>query len=88
MFTEGKRKATEDPESPSAAKRVKVDASAEPEPAGITPKVPAIPFPDKVGHIPPPPVTLLDVHEANLTFSSARRDRGAQWRDRIQSRQQ
>lgn len=45
---EGKRKATEDPESPTAAKRVKVDVSAEPEPAEAAPKAPAIPFPEKV----------------------------------------
>lgn len=42
---EGKRKASEDPESPVAAKRIKHDDSAEPEPK---PKVPAIPFPEKV----------------------------------------
>ncbi|KUI57142.1 Histone acetyltransferase GCN5 [Cytospora mali] len=39
-----KRKAAEDPSSPAAAKRVKHDDSAEPEPK---PKTPVIPFPEK-----------------------------------------
>ncbi|KUI70199.1 Histone acetyltransferase GCN5 [Cytospora mali] len=39
-----KRKAAEDPTSPAAAKRVKHDDSAEPEPK---PKTPVIPFPEK-----------------------------------------
>lgn len=44
---EGKRKASEDPESPTAAKRIKHTDSVEPE-SEPKPKVPAIPFPEKV----------------------------------------
>lgn len=55
---EGKRKATEDPESPSAAKRVKVDVSAEPEAAETALKAPAIPFPEKVCQIPASMVSM------------------------------
>ncbi|CAN8101290.1 unnamed protein product [Discula destructiva] len=42
--TEGKRKASEDVEAPAAAKRVKHNDSADPEPK---PEVPRIPFPEK-----------------------------------------
>lgn len=45
MKDDGKRKATEDPASPAAAKRVKHDDSAEPPPK---PKMAVIPFPEKV----------------------------------------
>lgn len=45
MKDDGKRKATEDPTSPAAAKRVKHDDSAEPPPK---PKMAVIPFPEKV----------------------------------------
>ncbi|KAG8163470.1 hypothetical protein KVR01_006767 [Diaporthe batatas] len=44
MKDDGKRKATEDPTSPAAAKRVKHDDSAEPPPK---PKMAVIPFPEK-----------------------------------------
>lgn len=43
--TEGKRKASEEPESPAAVKRVKHAESAAPE---SKPKMPLIPFPEKV----------------------------------------
>lgn len=45
MKDDGKRKATEDPASPAAAKRVKHDDSAEPPPK---PKMAVIPYPEKV----------------------------------------
>ncbi|KAI3399967.1 hypothetical protein diail_5123 [Diaporthe ilicicola] len=45
MKDDGKRKATEDPASPAAAKRVKHDDSADPPPA--KPKMAVIPFPEK-----------------------------------------
>lgn len=45
MKDDSKRKATEDPASPAAAKRVKHDDSAEPPPK---PKMAVIPFPEKV----------------------------------------
>lgn len=45
MKDDGKRKATEDPASPAAAKRVKHDDSVEPPPK---PKMAVIPFPEKV----------------------------------------
>ncbi|KAI7786683.1 histone acetyltransferase GCN5 [Diaporthe eres] len=44
MKDDGKRKATEDPASPAAAKRVKHDDSADPPPK---PKMAVIPFPEK-----------------------------------------
>lgn len=44
-MTDVKRKAVEEPSSPAAAKRVKHDDSAEPEPK---PKSTVIPFPEKV----------------------------------------
>ncbi|KKY32111.1 putative histone acetyltransferase gcn5 [Diaporthe ampelina] len=44
MKDDGKRKATEDPASPAAAKRVKHDDSAEPPPK---PKMAVIPYPEK-----------------------------------------
>lgn len=44
-LTEGKRKASEDPESPVASKRIKHAESAAPE---SKPTVPIIPFPEKV----------------------------------------
>lgn len=53
---DGKRKATEEPSSPSAAKRVKHDTSTEPEKKPANP--PAIPFPEKVRNIPSPPPPL------------------------------
>lgn len=46
MAKDTKRKATDEPTSPTAAKRVKVDESVEPEKQPL--KVPAIPFPEKV----------------------------------------
>lgn len=56
---DGKRKASDEPSSPVAAKRVKHDdESAEPEQKPA--KIPAIPFPEKVSiHI---PVSLLAAH--------------------------
>jgi hypothetical protein len=45
MKDDGKRKATQDPTSPAAAKRIKHDDSAEPPPK---PKMAVIPFPEKV----------------------------------------
>lgn len=45
-FLDGKRKASDEPPSPVASKRVKHDNSAEPEKRLA--KIPAIPFPEKV----------------------------------------
>lgn len=70
---EGKRKATEDPESPSAAKRVKVDVSAEPEPVESIPKAPAIPFPEKVDHI-PASISFRNDAQTNIICATARGD--------------
>jgi len=44
-MVDGKRKATEEPSTPSAAKRLKQDSVPETE---TKPKIPAIPFPEKV----------------------------------------
>ncbi|KAK3382369.1 histone acetyltransferase GCN5-like protein [Lasiosphaeria ovina] len=48
----GKRKATDDPSSPLATKRTKHNESTEPEKK--TPRIPAIPFPEKVSASPIP----------------------------------
>lgn len=52
-----KRKASEDLTSPSASKRVKHDASAEPQDA-IKPALKPIPFPEKVRRLSPPTMNL------------------------------
>lgn len=74
MKDDGKRKATEDPASPAAAKRVKHDDSADPPPS--KPKMAVIPFPEKVR-----PECGLDFSmlESMLTLFSARPTRGACW---------
>lgn len=71
MKDDGKRKATEDPASPAAAKRVKHDDSAEPPPK---PKMAVIPFPEKVCL---ESDASLRVTEPMLTLGSACSTRGA-----------
>lgn len=72
MKEDGKRKATEDPASPVAAKRVKHDDSAEPP---AKPKMAVIPFPEKVFVEPESSLSLV---ESILTLLSACPSRGAQ----------
>jgi histone acetyltransferase len=49
-MADGKRKASADPPSPAATKRVKhADEPTEPEKKPV--KIPAIPFPEKVGKL-------------------------------------
>lgn len=79
--SDGKRKAEEEPSSPTPSKRIKQDDSA--EPPEKKPEIKRIPFPEKVGLL----TNLINIPCTHMVIT-ARRHRRAQWRNRIPSSQQ
>ncbi len=61
MFLGSKRKATDEPSTPSASKRIKASHSDSPEPKKILAAGPPIPFPEKASQSPSSSPTITDL---------------------------